>query len=125
MMPQGMVTAAYIAASVLFILSLGGLSHPERARHGNLYGMLGMAIAIVATLASDVVGGYQVILVTMLVGGAIGAFVASRVEMTDMPQLVAMLHSWCWSASPATSIPRYNCTARNRPSTRWKSTSAY
>ncbi|MEA3292125.1 MAG: Re/Si-specific NAD(P)(+) transhydrogenase subunit beta [Pseudomonadota bacterium] len=106
-MPQGMVTAAYIAASILFILSLGGLSHPERARRGNLYGMLGMAIAIVATLASDVVGGYEVILVTMLVGGAIGAFVASRVEMTAMPQLVAMLHSFVGLAAVLVGFASY------------------
>ncbi len=91
--------AAYMGAIVLFILSLGGLSHPETARRGNLYGMIGMAIAIAATflLANpwSVTGsGWALVLVPLLAGGAIGAVMAQRVAMTGMPQLVALLHSF-------------------------------
>ncbi|MDH3637181.1 MAG: NAD(P)(+) transhydrogenase (Re/Si-specific) subunit beta, partial [Gammaproteobacteria bacterium] len=93
-MAPGIVTSAYIVASILFILSLGGLSHQESARRGNLFGIVGMAIAIIATIASDRVGGYGLIIAMMLVGGAIGTVVASKVQMTAMPQLVAMLHSF-------------------------------
>ena len=83
-LPSGMITAAYIIASILFILSLGGLSHQESARKGNWYGIIGMTIAIVATLLDDNVGNYAWIIFPMLVGGAIGAFRAKRVEMTQM-----------------------------------------
>ena len=78
-MSSGMVTAAYIAASICFILSLGGLSHQESARRGNLFGMVGMALAIIATVASDQVNAYSLLIGLMVVGGAIGAFVAVRV----------------------------------------------
>jgi NAD(P) transhydrogenase subunit beta len=94
MMAPGTLTAAYIAATVLFILSLGGLSHPETARRGNLYGMCGMGLAIVATILSAQVSSYVVLLTMMLAGGAVGTYAASRVQMTEMPELVAMLHSF-------------------------------
>ena len=93
-MASGTLTAAYIAATVLFILSLGGLSHPETARRGNLYGMCGMGLAIVATILSAQVSSYVVLLTMMLAGGAVGTYAASRVQMTEMPELVAMLHSF-------------------------------
>lgn len=101
MLNQGLVTVSYVAATILFILSLGGLSNPETARRGNLYGMVGMAIAIVATVLSDSVHGYIALLACMAVGGSIGAFAAIKVKMTEMPELVAMLHSFvawppCW-----------------------------
>jgi len=93
-MSAGIITSAYIAASVLFILSLGGLSNQESARRGNLFGILGMAIAIVATIYNPGVGNYALIIILMVSGGGIGALVAARVQMTAMPQLVALLHSF-------------------------------
>ncbi|MFT4581241.1 MAG: NAD(P) transhydrogenase subunit beta [Gammaproteobacteria bacterium] len=93
-MASGPLTAAYIAATILFILSLGGLSHPETARRGNLYGMFGMGLAIIATILSAQVSSYIVLIVMMLAGGAVGTFAAMKVQMTEMPELVAMLHSF-------------------------------
>ncbi|WP_149540925.1 NAD(P)(+) transhydrogenase (Re/Si-specific) subunit beta [Siccirubricoccus phaeus] len=88
-------TLAYLVAAVLFILALRGLSHPETSRRGNLYGMIGMAIAIVATLfhhGMDL-GGIVLILVGLALGGSVGAVVAKRIQMTALPQLVAAFHS--------------------------------
>ena len=98
-MAQGIVTVCYIAATILFILSLGGLSNQETARRGNIYGMVGMAIAILATIASDQVGGIFWIILAMAIGGGIGATVAAKVEMTSMPELVAILHSFVGMAA--------------------------
>ena len=92
-MSQGLVTMAYIAATILFIFSLSGLSNQETARRGNYYGMLGMALAIVATILSDSVTSYVVLILALLIGGAIGAKAAIKVEMTQMPELVAIMHS--------------------------------
>ncbi|MCQ8103010.1 Re/Si-specific NAD(P)(+) transhydrogenase subunit beta [Methylomonas sp. SURF-2] len=92
-MSQGLVTMSYIAASILFILSLSGLSNQETARRGNYYGMLGMAIAIVATVLGAHVTAYAILAGALLIGGSIGALAASRVEMTQMPELVALMHS--------------------------------
>ena len=89
-----MVTAAYIIAAILFILSLSGLSHQETARRGNWFGIAGMAIAVIATVLSGSVTSYGLLIVMVLVGGAIGAFLAARVQMTQMPELVAILHSF-------------------------------
>ena len=83
----------YLVASVCFIMSLRGLSSPETARSGNLYGMVGMAIAILTTLAAPTVVGYVTILAGLVIGGAIGTVVAQRIEMTALPQLVAAFHS--------------------------------
>jgi NAD(P) transhydrogenase subunit beta len=91
-MSQGLVAASYIGATVLFILALGGLSSPETARRGNLYAMIGMAIALVATIAG-VTGNVGFLMVALLVGGSIGLVLARRVQMTQMPELVAILHS--------------------------------
>ena len=93
-MASGTLTAAYIAATILFILSLGGLSHPETARRGNVYGICGMGIAILATILSAEVSSYIVLFIMILAGGAAGTVVASRVQMTEMPELVAILHSF-------------------------------
>ncbi|MEC9248138.1 MAG: Re/Si-specific NAD(P)(+) transhydrogenase subunit beta [Pseudomonadota bacterium] len=93
-MISGTVTASYIIAAIFFILSLSGLSHPETSRRGNVYGMIGMAIAIIATVASESVTAYGHLVVVMLVGGTIGTLLAKRVQMTEMPELVAMLHSF-------------------------------
>ena len=106
-MSSGIVTAAYILASILFILSLGGLSHQETARRGNYYGMAGMAIAILATLSLPAVSNYWIIGLMMLVGGSIGAIVASRVVMTAMPQLVAILHSFVGLAAVLVGYANY------------------
>ncbi|MBV1922118.1 MAG: NAD(P)(+) transhydrogenase (Re/Si-specific) subunit beta, partial [Pseudomonadales bacterium] len=92
-MSEGVLTAAYIGASVLFILSLSGLSNQETAQRGNWFGIIGMAVAILATILSESVTGYGVLAVVIVVGGAIGFTLAKRVEMTEMPELVAVLHS--------------------------------
>lgn len=92
-MSNSLVTMSYIAATILFILSLSGLSHQETSRRGNYYGMLGMAIAIIATAMSSSVTAYGVLVVALLIGGFIGAKAAAKVEMTQMPELVAIMHS--------------------------------
>ncbi len=89
-----LVRALYIGATVLFILTLGGLSHQESSRKGNMYGMLGMAIAIIATLLGPyVTTNYLLIIVLMFIGGSIGLYLAKNIQMTQMPELVAILHS--------------------------------
>ena len=94
-MSVSLTTVAYIGATILFILSLGGLSHPESARRGNLYGMIGMAIAVLATVFGPFVttAGIPWIIGAMVVGGAIGLYAARVVQMTQMPELVALMHS--------------------------------
>ena len=84
---------SYIVAAILFILSLSGLSNQETARKGNYYGMLGMAIAIIATTLSGTVSAFGVLMGALVVGGLIGARAATKVEMTQMPELVAIMHS--------------------------------
>jgi NAD(P) transhydrogenase subunit beta len=93
MLPEGLVTVAYIGATILFILALGGLSNPETARRGNLYGMTGMAIALLATIFGVVVANHLILIGGVVVGGTIGLVLARRVQMTQMPELVASLHS--------------------------------
>ena len=93
MMSQGLVIMSYVIASILFILSLSGLSHPETARRGNYFGMAGMSIAILATLLSDTVDSYIILLIALAIGGVIGTKAALKVEMTQMPELVALMHS--------------------------------
>ena len=93
-MAAGIITVSYIGAAILFILSLGGLSQQETARRGNIYGVTGMVIAIVATIYGLQTGNFAILLPAVIVGALIGVFVASKVEMTQMPQLVAMLHSF-------------------------------
>ncbi|MBT8346416.1 MAG: Re/Si-specific NAD(P)(+) transhydrogenase subunit beta [Desulfofustis sp.] len=92
-MSQGIVTVAYIGATILFILALGGLSTQETSRRGNLYGMAGMALALLATLIGIVSDNYFLLFVSVLIGGTIGLMLAKKVEMTQMPELVAILHS--------------------------------
>ena len=106
-MTQGLITVSYIGASILFILSLGGLSNQETARRGNLYGIIGMTIAILATVLGAQVTGYGLLIPCMIIGGAAGIFVATRVEMTQMPQLVAMLHSFVGLAAVLVGIASY------------------
>ena len=94
-MTESLVTVAYIGATILFILSLGGLSNPETARRGNLFGVIGMTIAVLATVFGPRVtpagGGW--IVGAMAVGGAVGLYAARKVQMTQMPELVAAMHS--------------------------------
>jgi NAD(P) transhydrogenase subunit beta len=92
-MSQSLVSMAYVASAILFILSLSGLSNQETARRGNYYGMVGMAIAIFATVFSDAVTAYSVLIIALIVGGFIGTKAALKVEMTQMPELVALMHS--------------------------------
>ena len=84
---------AYLAASVLFILALRGLSHPETAQRGLTYGVVGMILAVVTTLYLPTVGSWGLTIVGVLVGGAIGAYIARKIEMTALPQLMAAFHS--------------------------------
>ncbi|MGB0631885.1 MAG: Re/Si-specific NAD(P)(+) transhydrogenase subunit beta, partial [Alphaproteobacteria bacterium] len=106
-MSIGITTVAYIGASILFILSLGGLSNQETARRGNIYGIIGMAIAIIATILATQIEDYTILGLAVIVGAAIGIFVASRVEMTLMPQLVAILHSFVGLAAVLVGIASY------------------
>ncbi len=92
-MSQGLVTVSYIAATILFIFALGGLSNQESARRGNYMGMVGMAIAIFATVMSDQVTVYPLLIIMMIAGASVGLVLARKVEMTQMPELVAILHS--------------------------------
>ncbi len=94
MFSQGFVNASYIAASVLFILSLSGLANQESAKRGIVYGVVGMGIAIFATILGPRVTNYFLLIPVMAVAAVVGWFVAKRVEMTQMPQLVAILHSF-------------------------------
>ncbi len=91
---SGFISAAYIVAALLFIFSLSGLSKQKTAETGNWYGIAGMAIALIATIADPRVSNVAIILVMMVVGGAIGLRLAQKVEMTEMPELVAILHSF-------------------------------
>jgi H+-translocating NAD(P) transhydrogenase subunit beta len=94
-MSATLATISYVGATILFILSLGGLSNPETSRRGNLYGMIGMAIAVLATVFGPHVtmSGIGWIVGAMVVGGAVGLYAARVVQMTQMPELVALMHS--------------------------------
>ncbi|KKA43771.1 MULTISPECIES: Re/Si-specific NAD(P)(+) transhydrogenase subunit beta [Salinivibrio] len=106
-MSEGLVQAAYIVAALCFILSLAGLSKQESARAGNYYGITGMAIALVATIWGPEVQGVGWIILAMVIGGAIGIYYAKRVEMTEMPELVAMLHSFVGLAAVLVGFNTY------------------
>ena len=93
-MSGDITSAAYIVASILFILSLGGLSSQKSAQRGNLYGIAGMCIAIVATLFNGSISSYESLAGAMASGAIIGAILALRIRMTSMPELVAILHSF-------------------------------
>ena len=93
-MSGGLVTAAYIVAAILFIFSLAGLSKHETSKQGNLFGISGMALALLATIFGPDSGNVAWILLAMVIGGAIGVRLAQKVEMTEMPELVAILHSF-------------------------------
>ena len=117
-MSANVVALSYLFASVCFILALKGLSHPETARRGNFFGMTGMAIAAVTTVAliyklkaevfagteSGASTGFILIFAGLVVGGGIGAYVARTVEMTKMPELVAFMHSMIGLAAVAIAV---------------------
>jgi NAD(P) transhydrogenase subunit beta len=92
-MAENLTGFAYLIAAVLFILALRGLSNPESARMGNIFGMVGMAIAVITTLLSPGVVSYWMIILGILIGGGIGTAVALKIQMTQLPELVAAFHS--------------------------------
>ena len=106
-MNSGMVSAAYVVAAVLFIMSLSGLSRQETARAGNRYGIAGMAIAILATVLGEGVTNYVPLVLMVVLGGAVGYTFAKRVEMTQMPELVAILHSFVGLAAVLVGFATY------------------
>ncbi|AMO54609.1 pyridine nucleotide transhydrogenase [Endozoicomonas montiporae] len=93
-MSEGLLVSAYLVAALLFVMSLAGLSRQESARNGSLYGMVGMAVAVLATLAHAHVTGITLVTVLMIAGAGIGLYLAKKVEMTEMPQLVAILNGF-------------------------------
>ena len=108
-MSANLATVSYIGATILFILSLGGLAHPETSRRGNFYGMLGMGIAVIATIFGPRVtpSGYAWIIAALVVGGSIGLYAAKKVKMTEMPELVAMMHSFVGLAAALVGFASY------------------
>ncbi|NQY34166.1 MAG: Re/Si-specific NAD(P)(+) transhydrogenase subunit beta [Alteromonadaceae bacterium] len=106
-MPHGLISAAYLVAALLFIFSLAGLSKQETSETGNLYGMIGMAIALIATIADERVSNVFVIFVAMAIGSFIGLRLAKKVEMTGMPELVAILHSFVGLAAVLVGFNSY------------------
>ncbi len=107
-MSANQITLLYLVASVCFILALKGLSSPTSARRGNAFGIAGMAIAVLTTLAVIAKGRIDLVLLAMVVGGTIGAFVARRVQMTQMPELVAAMHSLVGMAAVLIAIAAVN-----------------
>jgi len=108
-MPVTLTTVSYLGATILFILSLGGLSNPETSRRGNLYGVIGMTIAVLATLFGPQVtsGGYAWIIGALAVGATIGVYAARVVKMTQMPELVALMHSLVGLAAVLVGFANY------------------
>ena len=104
---NGILVVSYIIATILFILALGGLSNQETARRGNWYGIVGMAIALLATVWGIVTQAYAELLVALLIGGTIGLIAARRVQMTQMPELVAILHSLVGLAAVAVGFANF------------------
>jgi H+-translocating NAD(P) transhydrogenase subunit beta len=107
-MSANQLTLWYLVASVCFILALKGLSHPETARRGNYFGIAGMTIAVLTTIAVVARGRIDLILIAMLAGGTVGALVARRVQMTQMPELVAAMHSLVGMAAVLIAIAAVN-----------------
>src|SRR5688500_1325215 len=122
-MTASLATAAYIGSIILFVLSLGGLSNPETARRGNLFGMIGMAVAVLATILGPRVtaAGYAWIIGALVVGAAIGLFAAKKVQMTQMPELVALMHSLVGLAACLVGFASYVDTSTVFPTAAEKS----
>src|SRR5215831_16592856 len=108
-MSESLVTVLYLLSGALFILSLGGLSTQETARRGNRFGIIGMLIAVITTACGAHVSssGYLVLAICVVTGCSIGAVLASRVEMTAMPELVAILHSFVGLAAVLVGFATY------------------
>ena len=104
---NGFISAAYVVAALLFIFSLAGLSKQETAKQGNLYGMIGMAIALLTTIFDPRVSNILVIIIAMVIGSGIGLRLANKVEMTQMPELVAILHSFVGLAAVLVGFNSY------------------
>ena len=117
-MTSSLATMAYIGATILFILSLGGLANPETARRGNLFGMIGMALAVLATVFGPRVtpAGIAWIIGALAVGGGIGLYAAKKVQMTQMPELVALMHSLVGLAACLVGFASYVDTSTVFPS---------
>ena len=107
-MTSNLSALAYLVAGICFIMALRGLSHPESARRGNIYGMAGMLIAVLTTLAAPDVVGYELIILGVVIGGTIGTVVALRIQMTAMPQLVAAFHSLVGLAAVLVAAAAFN-----------------
>ena len=93
-MSQGLLVAAYLVAAMMFVMSLAGLSRQDSAKDGNLYGIIGMLVAVLATLAHAHIAGFTLVTICMMVGAGAGLFLALKVQMTEMPQLVAILNGF-------------------------------
>jgi proton-translocating NAD(P)+ transhydrogenase subunit beta len=108
-MSPTLATVSYLGAAILFVLSLGGLSNPETSRRGNVYGIVGMAIAVLATVCGPQVtpGGYAWIVGAMVIGATVGLYAARTVQMTQMPELVAMMHSLVGLAAVLVGFANY------------------
>ena len=111
---MSVINGAYFVAAILFIFSLAGLSKQESAENGVWYGIIGMAIALVATIMNPSVTNMDTIIIAMVIGGLIGTWFALRVEMTEMPELVALLHSFVGLAAVAVG---YNSFLEHEPMT--------
>ena len=92
-MSEDLTAISYLISAIFFILALKGLSHPESARNGNIMGIIGMIIAVITTLFNPNVLSYEMIILGILIGGGIGTYIALKIEMTALPQLVAAFHS--------------------------------
>ena len=104
---NGILVVSYIIATILFILALGGLSNQETARRGNWYGIVGMTVALVATIWGIVSQSYIELFAALVVGGTVGLIAARRVQMTQMPELVAILHSLVGLAAVAVGFANF------------------
>ena len=93
-MSQGLLVAAYLVAAMMFVMSLAGLSRQDTAKNGNLYGITGMLVAVLATLAHAHIAGFTLVTVCMVIGAGVGLYLALKVQMTEMPQLVAILNGF-------------------------------
>ncbi len=122
-MNASLATVSYIGSTILFILSLGGLSNPETARRGNVLGIIGMTIAVLATVFGPRVtaSGYAWIIAALVVGGSIGLFAAKKVQMTQMPELVALMHSLVGLAACLVGFASYVDTSTVFPTAAEKS----
>ncbi len=126
-----LATVAYLGAAILFILSLGGLSNPETSRRGNLYGIVGMTLAVLATIVGPRVAaaGIPWIIGALVIGGGIGLYAARTVKMTQMPELVALMHSLVGLAACLVGFASYvdtsiQYTGAEKSSTKSRSMSA-